>query len=220
MRLCKIDAIEINNRTYYYLNPGDNCYYLGEYTPREGHKYSGTNQLILNLKKSPTKRGRPEYKYKIKAIETVAKLIAGSIKPEILNNMTLVPIPPSGTKQDPEYDDRMLQVCEKIASQATPGTSVDIADIIVNKEPLRPSHAVDNRPSPEEIYNNYEIKCKPGYMIRPVVCLIDDVLTTGAHFKACKTKISDHFKEDKNPEEIIGIFVARVRRDDIPIKSF
>ncbi len=57
----------------------DRCFFLGEYTVRQGYAYSPTNKLILNFKKTPDRRGRPEWRHKEKAIQQAAKAFRGAL---------------------------------------------------------------------------------------------------------------------------------------------
>jgi len=54
-RLTKID--DLTRPDHFYLTPGDDCYFLCEYTARKGFAFSTTNHLVLNFKKSMKKRG-------------------------------------------------------------------------------------------------------------------------------------------------------------------
>ena len=69
-RLTKVDALMLDD--HWYLSEGDICYFLGEYTAREGFSFSATNDLILNLKKGVDRRGRPGWRYKERAIRVAA----------------------------------------------------------------------------------------------------------------------------------------------------
>jgi len=74
-RLSQID--ELTRVDHWYLEDGDQCWYLGEYTARKGYAGSETNNLILNLKKPMDRRERPEWRYKERAIATVASVLHG-----------------------------------------------------------------------------------------------------------------------------------------------
>lgn len=75
--LKKIDELTI--LSYRYLNPEDEVYYLGEYTPRQGVGFSKMNQLILNYKKEMGRKGKSEWHYKEKAIKLIASYFFQSI---------------------------------------------------------------------------------------------------------------------------------------------
>ena len=48
-RLTKID--DLTREDHWYLTDEDDCYFLGEYTAREGFGHSHTNSVIYNIKK-------------------------------------------------------------------------------------------------------------------------------------------------------------------------
>jgi len=100
--LTKID--QLTRSDHHYLTAEDECYFLGEYTARKGFDYSDTNQLILNLKKSMDRKGRPEWPHKGAAIRTASTSLANALLPSWLQNYVFVPIPPSKAKGDGAYD--------------------------------------------------------------------------------------------------------------------
>ena len=97
---------------HYYLAEDDQCAFIGEYTARAGYQHSETNQLILNLKKGMDRRGRPEWRYKEAAIKEVERALEAVLSDWALNDCTFVPMPPSKTRDDPAYDDRMVQAIQ------------------------------------------------------------------------------------------------------------
>ena len=183
------------------LIPEDECYFLGEYTAYEGYRYSDTNQLIINLKKPMSRRDRPaEWKYKGQAIVTAARALKEALPDEFLYGATFIPIPPSKAKSDPMYDDRMTRVLQAIS----PDRPVDYRELIIQNKSAEPVHESGNRDPAKifELYSLDETLLKP----RPnLIVICDDVLTTGAHFKAAQAILSGEYKEAR----IIGCFIAR-----------
>src|SRR5262245_44090882 len=104
-RLTAID--ELIRPDHSYLEANDECYFLWEYTARKGFGFSETNGLIHNFKKSMDRRGKPEWRYKDKAIKRAAAAFWQTANKPFLRTATLVPIPPSKAKSDPMYDDRI-----------------------------------------------------------------------------------------------------------------
>lgn len=197
-RLIKIEASVLPN--HYYLDENDECYYVGEYTAGRGFAHSNTNQLILNFKKSLDKRNTNQWQYKEQAISEAANIF----KSALIENakVTFVPIPPSKAKNDPMYDDRLLKMLG-IACQNW--TNPDIRELVLQKTSAKASHATDERPCPEQLVENYEInesviKPKPSKIL-----VVDDVLTTGSHFKAVKMALSKIYPDTP----AIGVFIAR-----------
>ena len=60
-RLTKID--DLTRPDHAHLTADDACYFIGEYTARQGYSYSPTNNLILNFKKSVDRRHRREWHF-------------------------------------------------------------------------------------------------------------------------------------------------------------
>jgi hypothetical protein len=113
-RLTKVDELILDEHGS--LTPEDECYFLREYTRGVGYQASDTNQLIANLKKSTERRGQRDYPYKQQAIEIVGREFRSALNLEWLKTATLVPIPPSSSRDDPHFDDRITQVIKVLAS--------------------------------------------------------------------------------------------------------
>lgn len=198
-RLTKID--ELSRPDHYYLSAEDVCYFIGEYTARKGHAYSVTNNLILNLKKGMERRGRPEWRYKGLAIQAAAAALRASLSDAARTTLTFVPVPPSKAKGDPLYDDRLVQVLAAI----WPGGSVDVRELIVQPHSTDAVHDQAARPSPEELAARYVVD--PVLLVPPpqILAVVDDVVTTGAHFVAVRNMLRRHFPHT----DIVGLFIAR-----------
>ena len=65
-RLTKIDELTRPDRTF--LEPGDECFYLGEYTSRRGFAFSEMNNLVNNLRKPMGRRALPGWRHKESAM--------------------------------------------------------------------------------------------------------------------------------------------------------
>ncbi len=199
MRLTKIDELTLGDHSR--LEATDECYYLWEYTPGKGYQHSEINQLILNIKKSPEKRGLPEWSYKESAIIKAANAFCQSLHSTFLDQATLVPIPPSKARSDPLYDDRIARLARAIRESPP----VDVRELIVQRESREASHRTSGRRDPEELRKLYEIDRR---LLRPeprCLALVDDVLTSGCHFKAAKALLAEHFPGVR----ILGLFIAR-----------
>lgn len=197
-RISLID--DLTRPDHYYLTKQDQCYYLGEYTARMGPRYSQTNQLIYNFKKSVLKRGQQGFHYKGRAIENVAHYLHNLFtRPELV---TFIPIPPSKTRTHPEYDDRLVQVLTQYRAL---NNNVDFRDIIIQTQSTEPSHNSDDRLSPNELLNLYQIDFSAANGIRNNIFIFDDMLTTGSHFKAVQQILLNNI----NNINVFGIFIAR-----------
>lgn len=201
LRLSKVDELIISDHSY--LDSSDNCYFLREYIPRVGFSGGETNSLISNFKKSMDRKGRSEWSHKERAIKQLAKEFANALNPAWLKIATLVPIPPSKTKNNPLYDDRMTQVLRLIGGYR--GLDCDVRELIIQTVDMAAAHTTEERPHPGEIECNYLIDESIATPEPKTIGLFDDILTTGAHFRAAKNLLMNRFPT----VPITGIFVAR-----------
>jgi hypothetical protein len=192
---------------YPHLTAADQCYFLREYTAGRGYAGSETNRLILNLKKPPDRRGRTEWRYKEEAVRQVAREFRESLTPQRLRAITFVPMPPSKRKGDPLYDDRMLRVLHAVDEER----QLDIRELLVLAESTVPAHAAAARPTIEQLIANLEIDEDFAQPAPTSIALVDDVLTTGAHFVAAKRVLTGRFPGIS----VRGLFVARRVFDDL-----
>jgi hypothetical protein len=195
--LTEID--ELIRPDHYYLEAEDDCYFIGEYTAGRGFSYSSTNQFIYNLKKGVDRRGRVDWVWKERAIQLGARLLQESINPAFLEGTTFVPVPPSRIASDPLYDDRMTQVLRRL------GDNVNVRELVFQSEGMHDAHTAASRPGPSTLYWNYKIDQSLVEPIPSRIAVVDDVLTTGAHFKAMKRILQETFPE----VQVIGLFLAR-----------
>jgi hypothetical protein len=198
-RLSQID--ELTRVDHWYLEDGDQCWYLGEYTARKGYAGSETNNLILNLKKPMDRRERPEWRYKERAIATIATDLRSILGQRVIEGMTFVPMPPSKAKSDPLYDDRIV----KILRQMGAGWRLDLRELLSMRQSMAASHTADQRPTPQELYTNVVIDEDVAALAPTDIMIVDDVLTTGAHFKAAQRRLCERFPGVRT----FGLFVAR-----------
>ena len=199
-RLQRIDELFLP--AHQYLNTEDECYFLMSYT-RLDFGHTSENDLILNFKKGMDRKGKAEWKWKGWAIGRIADMFIQNFPQNDDNGIVLVPVPPSKVKSDPMYDDRMVQVLNIFCNNHPYAEVREILSINAN---MTPSHAI--RASPNEIQpllilNKALCKDQPQTII-----LADDVITTGAHFRACKTILQTEFPNST----IKGLFIARAVR--------
>jgi hypothetical protein len=206
VNLTKVDELILRTQAHWHLDEEDHCYFYGEYTARRGFNFSNTNQLIFNFKKGLEKRSNPpEWDYKLRAISQAAQMLrqalAGKENLEALKSATLVPIPPSKAKGDPLYDGRVLSMLQILSVNL----ALDIRELVLQRETAEPSHSAGYRPSPDDLAANYTIDSRLQHPMPRSIWIFDDVLTTGAHFKAMKKVISQVYPGTP----CIGIFLAR-----------
>lgn len=199
MKLLKIDELLIDQHPY--LSNDDECYYIREYTARQGYHYSDTNSLIKNFKKPIDREGFPEWQYKKEAIKKISKMLFHCMPPNQMDDFTLIPIPPSKHKDDPLFDNRMTKVLLKYGH----GAQLDIRELLQITKNYPASHEHNTRLTPKElkrllIIDEEQISPHPRNIL-----LFDDMITTGSHFVACKKILQKRFKN----ATVRGIFVAR-----------
>lgn len=152
-----------------------------------------------------------EYQYKIEAIKTAGENFAKAVR-GTANEMVCVPVPPSKCRSDPEYDDRVIQILREFERESKcQGHNPLALELVEQKANIRAAHASpDDRPSIGELANNYEIcddeLARLHESGRKRIYVVDDMLTTGAHFKAMQKVI---LNAGIPGVKVIGIFIAR-----------
>lgn len=198
-RFTRIDDLTWSD--HWHLAEDDMCYFIGEYTARQGYAYSDTNNLILNFKKSVDRRGKPEWRHKENAILQAAEAFRRALNPEALERLTFVPMPPSKVRNDPLHDDRLTRMLCAIRPQPP----LDIRELIVQTESTEAVHGLEERPRPEKIKALYRIDETLSVPAPRIIAVVDDLLTTGAHFRAAHSILSARFSTIK----VMGLFIAR-----------
>jgi len=205
-KLVKIDEISISG--YARLNAGDQCYSLAEYDAGMGFDHSKANQLIQNLKK-PMKRkaNPPEWRYKNNAIECAAQALHRAFSKFELKSHTIVPVPSSKILGHPEYDDRLLKILEKFSNLrgSKAGFETDIKEVITPSKSVVAWHKSKKPRNLSELLRVYNVDLTLLSQMRSNVIIFDDVITTGGHFWAMKSKLLEQNSELK----IYGVFLAR-----------
>ncbi len=182
------------------LEADDVCFYYGEYVAGAGIK-TPTNDLILDLKKEPARRGKYDWRYKVWAIEDCARVLRLGLDIARLEGVTLVPVPPSKRRDHRAYDDRMLQVVRALCG----GTRLDWRELLVATRSRRPRHGDQGSSTIEVLKMALEVNPKCSAPKPSRILLFDDVLTSGATFKACQAVLRAAFPR----VEVAGCFVAR-----------
>lgn len=195
-RFQKIDELTIGE--HYHIATTDDCYYVAEYEAGTG--ITSVYSRIKNLK---WPEGHKNFGYKAGAIRATAQNFRDrfNVNSQAFKNITFVPVPPSKAKNDEKYDDRMVQILEKMGENI----QCDVRELVVQKASLEASHHSIIRPTPDELYQNYEIV---EGLVDPHpthIMIVDDVLTAGSHFKAMQRVLLERFPGVKTT----GIFYAR-----------
>ena len=195
---------ETNWNDYHYIGPGDECLYIWERMSKvkvgEWDQYPA-NRLISNLQiPISCKTENPfRYKHKISAVKHAAQAL-GKLMGDFRDVGTCVPVPPSKVRDDPEHDPRLLKVLRAVRPPLT-----DIRELILLKENC---DAKQKGRTPEERSRDYRVNEEEAEPEPTTIVIVDDVLTTGCHFKAVKTVLERRFQG----ASIYGIFLTRAVR--------
>lgn len=204
-----IDGVE---GSYLLLADDDVCYYYLVRTS-EGFRASKANSRIANFKKSPKYAGDPTvWRYKEREILNFADDVCGFLQnPRIAEAIAayehpvIVPMPTSVPKDRPGHDDRLERLCRIVAGRID---GLGFEDPLDAREATAASHAGGTR-SVEAIKGNMVFR---GFSATPdLVVLVDDVITTGAHYVACR----DVVKRFAPDAQVIGLFLALHRSSKI-----
>jgi predicted amidophosphoribosyltransferase len=199
---------ELLRPQHFFIEADDNCFFLREYTARAGYGHGETNNIISNLKKKLDRKGKPEWRYKEIAIQQAGQELRAAIGDELLRKFTVVPMPPSLSKSNPMYDDRML----RIVGVMTEGLGCDVRELVLQSQDMQPSHETGVRARPENLYGVYYVDEAVAAPTPVNVLVVDDVLTAGAHFAGMKRRLLERFPS----VAIFGVFYARRAVQDDP----
>ncbi len=199
LKLQQID--ELLRPQHFFLTAEDDCYFLREYTAGAGFGHGETNNIISNLKKSVDRRGWPEWRYKEAAIRQAGTELRAALGDELLRQVTIVPMPPSRSRSNLLYADRMLRIVEVM----TEGLTCDVRELIVQPNDMPAAHTAATRPRPEDWYAAYAVDESFANPPPTNVLVIDDVLTAGAHLAGLKRRLVERFPG----VGVYGVFYAR-----------
>jgi hypothetical protein len=200
-KLRKIDQSNISDHPF--LSLDDQCYYMWEYTARAGYSFGRTNDLITNFKRSAEYKGKPPYDYyKPRAIRDLEMDLRSALAPEQCAGITFVPIPPSKARTDLLYDDRMLRLFAEFGRRR----NIDVRELVRQTKSVESSRSLGgSRHSPDDLVALYEIDESVAAPVPGKILICDDVLTSGAHFRAMHAVLSERFPDAR----IGGLFLAR-----------
>jgi predicted amidophosphoribosyltransferase len=91
---------------------------------------------------------------------------------------TLVPVPSSKTRDDPEHDDQLPRILRAIS----PERELDIRELVVMTKNVFQSHLAEDRVSIEELIESMGVDEAAAIPLPRTIGIFDDVLTTGKTF--------------------------------------
>lgn len=181
------------------LTEDDVCFYFMEHTVG-GYAASPSNDKISNFKKPVSARGTGQWPHKQRAIRQFINDLGSITFKDDQDEMMVVPGVTSKPRSDSEWDNRIDKVAEGFADKFT---HLSIGKIIDTRDTVVPSSHGGDRDK-TVIKNNtiWDGNCPES---ADTIIIIDDVLTTGAHFKAWQEIILENCP---NVNKVIGVFWA------------
>lgn len=184
-----------------YLTDDDlkTCYIAREYISRGGYQASDDTNMIMNFKMGINVSSKRLY-YRDMAIKQFADELLELFQTDNFINQTIIVIPSSKIKTDIEYDDRMDKVCAILRNNP----NIHIIEPIRRKYSRQSRHTVDTKRDINSEYNELEWICSEWDNNISTVVILDDIITSGASFKACQNLILQHYPNIN----IFGVFWA------------
>jgi phosphoglycolate phosphatase-like HAD superfamily hydrolase/predicted amidophosphoribosyltransferase len=180
-----------------YLRGGTFPYYFCR-SRLKGKWYSSyANSLIKNLKMSET--SSTQRTFKLVACDKMATELVHLIRTLNLPGLTVAFIPSSKQKTDPVYDKRFDYVAGYLRQKG-----IAVAEPIMTRTSHQAVHSDEDSfadRAPSAIRENLDWKGFEGEAPANLL-LVDDVMTSGGHFRAC----SELIKENAPPVNIVGAF--------------
>jgi hypothetical protein len=178
-----------------YLEPSDECYFLWEYYA--GLADDPTTRLIRDFKLKPGMKSE----HKAAAMHRAASALSVVIPETWRSHGLFVPMPPSKCAGHADYDGRLL----KLLYWVRPALS-NVRGILQTRTD---GAALQKGISPFERAANMIVTSDSQTPKAETLILVDDVLTSGAHFKAASLVLNRIYR----PRKIIGLFLARTARN-------
>jgi hypothetical protein len=205
-KLWKIDDSTVED--HFFLDGGDQCFYIWEYAARKGYEFSPSNNLIWNLKIKPSaiERSPLRYRHKLEAISHAGDALRTFVSREFVEaHATFVPLPCSKMAGDPEHDERLV----KVLNIAFRGWQADVRNMLTLTRSTLADHESPTRLGFDELLGITVIPDSVVAAPRQIVVILDDVLNSGKHFKVAQRLIRERYPR----VEIRGVFLARCIRD-------
>lgn len=182
----------------FYLDASDYCVYAREHV-NGGYDISESNQMLFNYKKPIFYKNQPQWYYKLHSIALFASELNVLSFPK---QSVLIPAPTSKPRTSPLYDSRIEDSLNELSKYRP---DLQIQKIIDVTEELRSVHSEGGSRNPSDLIEFLKVE-DFSLLERPKrVFLIDDIITSGGHFKAIKTAFNQKYPDI----EMIGVFWAR-----------
>jgi hypothetical protein len=197
-RLSQIDQLSAGDHHYVALD--DEGYYCWERVSGARYDEYPTNDFIKNLQIPTALRGQRRWYWKEQAIAFAARALSKLIPEEWKQTSTFVPVPPSLIRNDPGHDERLLTVLNSIYPPL-----LDVRELVLLNEN---TVSKEKQISPAERADNYRINEDCAAPDPTHIVIVDDVLTTGSHFKGVMRILQQRYTGVR----MVGLFLARAIR--------
>lgn len=178
----------------------DVIFYFHDFIANAGYQASESNSDIFSLK-NRVDCSQGAMWYKTRAIRTFAqdiKLFVQSFPKHLKAALTWIPA--SKSKDDPLYDDRLKQVADIVVEGMPNILSIET---LSTKRTHTPCHKDGHLRDPDYLRSTFVWEdCNLNFF--DYIMIIDDILTSGAHFRAMSDMITNKYPSAK----ICGIFWA------------
>jgi predicted amidophosphoribosyltransferase len=196
--LLRID--DLSRPDHSLLEQDDVCFYIREYTSRQGYQHSPENQLVFNLKCPVDHASAGRLYYKQQAIGIAATDVRQALEGFHADDVVFIPIPPSKSENSPAHDPRVRNMLKPAERQL----GLRVVDALKLRADRDAAHQNEDRPTVAEMAANLEVTSL-DWVGAKVVVIFDDVLVTGTQFKAAVRVLEAH---DPNAK-FVGIFWVR-----------
>ena len=174
------------------LVDADECYFAREYLSHQDHSASPANSLIKNFKIKPTVQNYVKRKfYKEKS----ARQFSAELSVLLPAGVSVSHVPTSKLPGHPEYDprfDMLFSALRLLRPDLRLERALTIAD----------SHEAAHEGGPRGINHFYDMLEWNGLQhVTDEIVVVDDVITSGAHFKACQAVLAEN-----GVEKAVGVF--------------
>lgn len=192
-----------------FLEAGDDINYLWEYPTKVWESSKGTPiysvypayDFIKNFQIEPhvMSSNPSRWRYKVKAMDYAARVLGDLIPEHWIPLVGFVPIPPSKTKENLAYDGRILNTLRRVRPRLKVcELVVQAVDCDAKIKGLTPADRIAMMELSEEGFDP-----APDF-----VCIVDDLVTTGCHYKAV-----EHYVRQAYPDaSIFGLFLTKAKR--------
>jgi hypothetical protein len=203
----RVEALnDLTRIDHWFLRATDECWYLAEYIAGPAAVAGRrVNRLIASLKCPPSVMATHplQRRDKQRAVEALAAALRSAVSRYWAEGATWVPIPPSRSACDRNYDDRLVRVLRR----AFAGYDADIRTVLFQRESMAADHCRPRRTHIDLLFECIRVNWSAlgSRPLRDRLVLFDDVLTTGKHYRCCARRLREVLPDIP----ISGLFIAR-----------